>query len=69
MVPTSPTSESPRPGSRGRADRVLALDTLHVNSVVPMMLMGLKITRANGLFLLAAYAVYVGYQLHLAAGA
>jgi cation:H+ antiporter len=34
--------------------------------LVPMMLMGLKITRLNGAFLLGAYALYVGYLLQLA---
>lgn len=34
--------------------------------LVPMMLMGLKITRWNGALLLGAYAVYVGYSLRLA---
>jgi cation:H+ antiporter len=34
--------------------------------LVPMMLMGLKITRWNGAFLLGAYALYVGYVLQLA---
>ena len=33
--------------------------------LVPMMLMGLKITRGNGALLLGAYAVYVGYLLQL----
>lgn len=34
--------------------------------LVPMMLMGLKITRWNGAFLLGAYALYVGYLLQIA---
>jgi len=34
--------------------------------LVPMMLMGLKITRWNGALLLGAYALYVGYLLQLA---
>jgi cation:H+ antiporter len=34
--------------------------------LVPMMLMGLKITRWNGAFLLGAYALYVGYLLRIA---
>jgi cation:H+ antiporter len=34
--------------------------------LVPMMLMGLKITRGNGALLLGAYALYVGYLLQLA---
>ena len=34
--------------------------------LVPMMMMGLKITRANGVLLLAGYAAYVAYLLHLA---
>ncbi len=33
--------------------------------LVPMMLMGLKITRWNGAFLLGAYALYVGYLLQI----
>jgi cation:H+ antiporter len=33
--------------------------------LVPMMMMGLKITRANGVLLLLAYAAYVAYLLHL----
>jgi cation:H+ antiporter len=33
--------------------------------LVPMMLMGLKITRWNGALLLGAYAVYVGYLLQV----
>lgn len=33
--------------------------------LVPMMLMGLKISRLNGAFLLGAYAVYVGYLLQI----
>ena len=33
--------------------------------LVPMMLMGLKITRLNGALLLGAYAVYVGYLLQI----
>ncbi len=36
--------------------------------LVPMMLMGLKITRANGVLLLVAYAAYVAYLLHIAGG-
>lgn len=36
--------------------------------LVPMMLMGLKITRANGALLLVAYAAYVAYLLHIAGG-
>jgi cation:H+ antiporter len=38
-------------------------------ALVPMMLMGLKITRANGVLLLLGYAAYVGYLLHHSAGA
>ena len=34
--------------------------------LVPMMLMGLKITRWNGALLLGAYAIYVGYLLQIA---
>jgi len=34
--------------------------------LVPMMLMGLKITRWNGAFLLGAYVLYVGYLLQVA---
>jgi cation:H+ antiporter len=34
-------------------------------ALVPMMMMGLKITRANGVLLLLAYAAYVAYLLHL----
>jgi cation:H+ antiporter len=36
--------------------------------LVPMMMMGLKITRANGVLLLVAYAAYVAYLLHIAGG-
>jgi cation:H+ antiporter len=35
--------------------------------LVPMMGVGLKITRWNGVFLLGAYALYVGYLLRIAA--
>lgn len=34
--------------------------------LVPMMLMGYRITRWNGAFLLGAYASYVAYLLHIA---
>ncbi len=33
--------------------------------LVPMMLMGLKITRWNGALLMLGYAAYVGYMLHI----
>ena len=36
--------------------------------LVPMMMMGLKITRANGVLLLVGYAAYVAYLLQLAGG-
>jgi len=36
--------------------------------LVPMMLMGLKITRANGVFLLLAYAAYIAVQLQVSSG-
>lgn len=36
--------------------------------LVPMMMMGLKITRANGVLLLVGYAAYVAYLLHIAGG-
>lgn len=37
--------------------------------LVPMMLMGMRITRLNGAILLAGYAGYVAYHLHIAGGA
>jgi cation:H+ antiporter len=37
--------------------------------LVPMVLMGMRITRANGFVLLAGYAGYVAYHLHIAGGA
>lgn len=36
--------------------------------VLVAMMMGLKITRANGVLLLVGYAAYVAYLLHLAGG-
>ncbi len=36
--------------------------------LVPMVLMGMRISRANGFMLLAGYAAYVAYHLHLAGG-
>jgi cation:H+ antiporter len=37
--------------------------------LVPMVLMGMRISRTNGIVLLAGYAAYVGYHIHLAGGA
>ncbi len=34
--------------------------------LVPMVLMGMRITRANGVLLVACYVAYIGYHIHLA---